>query len=98
MTNARVKAEKIEFLYLQPGDLYSEQGPEYWNRAMNHTFLGVNLYVRTCMSLEESNAEEAVGEYVYKITIERLDAEGQLKPEEIPVLDPSTPPGMRRRT
>jgi hypothetical protein len=98
MSNARVRAEKIEFMYLQPGDLYSEHGPEYWNKAMNHTFLGLELTVRSCMTLEDSNADESVGEYVYKITIERLDEEGQLMPDEIPVLDPSTPPGMRRRT
>jgi hypothetical protein len=65
----KVKATRIQACDLQPGDLFSTEGPDYWGCIDSLvTSIGERVYIRT--SMPSSFADDA-DEYVFKIEIER---------------------------
>ena len=66
----RVKAELVTGRDLEPGDLFSTAGPEYWDVAMDRVSVGEMVYVRTNA---DTDLFDDADEPIYRITIERGD-------------------------
>lgn len=84
----RIVAEKTEIANLKPGDLYSDRGPEHWNRL--GMIPGAQAYVRTDGEVDDPS------EMVYKLTIVRIgdnveDSNAHIRQ---PTVSPYVPPGM----
>lgn len=81
---AKVQAEEILGKDLQPGDLFSTGGPDYWDTAMDRGSLGERVYVRTNAPCPSDQANEPV----YRITISGREGQDQLKLfvwEDVPI-------------
>lgn len=63
----KVIATKVKASELEPGDLFSTAGPEYWELVNDMAIVGEKVYIRTNWPCPE----EQVDYVVYKITIER---------------------------
>lgn len=67
----KVIATKVKVGELEPGDLFSDAGPDKWAEATRSDrdicVLGVQVYIRTDDECPESRAEEDI----YRITIEQ---------------------------
>ena len=62
----KVIAEKVVAKELEPGDLFSAAGPEYWNNIDGKLSVGEKAYIRTnTPSLEAVDADS----YVYRLAI-----------------------------
>jgi hypothetical protein len=89
----KVMAQPIEARYLKPGDLYSEHGPEYWQRMLkSKAFAGVPLFLCVDTPVDDDSL-------VYRIEAE---VEGQPKKiEELAIshtlFSPLMPPGAKPR-
>ncbi len=93
MIRARIVAVKTEEQNLKPGDLYSERGPEYWNKAMGKNYLpGVPLLVRTN---DETQSDPHAS--VFRLTVVLEDTEKGTSDRDShvikPEFDPHKPPG-----
>lgn len=55
---------------LEPGDLFSVAGPDYWDRIDRDRAVGERLYVRTNT---EATAAEDASQMVFKITVATFD-------------------------
>ena len=64
----RVIAEPIVASELQPGDLFSVRGPEYWDNFTVHQSIGESVYIRT---EEPADKADDANMTVYKIIIEK---------------------------
>lgn len=85
----RYKVVKIAIKYLKPGDLYSTVGTEYWHSATHRddrVYETVNVRSNGPLSFPD--------EEVFKLTIERIDGEGQLVEKR--KMDPYRIPGVIR--
>ena len=69
----KFRAEKIVARDLDPGDLFSSAGPEYWDHAGETTAVGERVFIRTSVAVM-SPAIEA--EEVYRITVGVWHCEG----------------------
>ena len=67
----KVTATKVIARALQPGDLFSTVGPEYWDRISINRSVGERVYIRT-----ESPAQDfSDADYeVYRIEIQREES------------------------
>lgn len=72
----RIKAEEILGRELQPGDLFSTYGLEYWATAMDRGSIGERVYIRTNTSTPRAPDAD---EKVYRLTIEREGMEKALR-------------------
>lgn len=60
----RVIAEKVEAYNLEPGDIYSELGPEYWSQfPFRDKLVGEHVFMRTYVTDDEEK------ELVYRLTV-----------------------------
>jgi hypothetical protein len=66
-----IKTEKIVASTLQPGDLFSTLGPDYWDDAIMGPSIGERVYIRTHTP---SNRAPDPSLMVYKLTIEKIGA------------------------
>jgi hypothetical protein len=66
----KIKTELVQACNLQPGDLFSYAGPEYWDWATDekHGSIGERVYIRTETPAIRAPDADA---YIYRITIER---------------------------
>lgn len=81
---AKVQAEETLGKDLQPGDLFSTGGPDYWDTAMDTDSLGERVYIRTNAPCPSDQANEPV----YRITISGREGQDQLKLfvwEDVPI-------------
>ncbi len=53
---------------LEPGDLFSTVGPEYWDRYEERRSIGERVYIRT--GTPSGNAPDA-SQLIYKVEIEK---------------------------
>lgn len=65
---ARIKTTLVTARELQPGDLFSVYGPEYWSDALNRATIGERVYIRT--NVDAGLDPSADDTLVYKIEIE----------------------------
>lgn len=65
-----IRTEPVKGRDLQPGDLFSTLGPEYWDLFGQRDGVGERVYIRT--NAPAGNFPDA-DEYVYKITVERSE-------------------------
>jgi hypothetical protein len=63
----KVKATSIQACDLQPGDLFSTSGPDYWEHIDVIGSIGERVFIRT--NAPASNADDA-DMYLFKIEIE----------------------------
>lgn len=62
----RITAEPVHAEELQPGDLFSSAGPEYWDNVPRSPFIvGERVYIRVPTPCPDDQR----GELVYRITI-----------------------------
>jgi len=74
MTSKKViiKAEKVVANTLQPGDLFSTVGPDYWDDAIMGPAIGERVYIRTHIpSYHAPDGKVSV----YKLTIHPAPSE-----------------------
>lgn len=72
MTKAvRVLATAVHGRDLEPGDLFSLLGPDYWDRALDGATLGESVFIRTNLPTELTPDPNTI---VCKITIEVYEA------------------------
>ena len=62
-----IQAIKIMANDLQPGDLFSTAGPEYWGNIKHNRSLGEKVYIRT----DEPSPADQDNVELYKITINK---------------------------
>lgn len=67
----KIIATPIKGKYLQPGDLFSTVGPEYWDFYQERESIGEKVYIRTDTSALEAPDSEAI---VYKIEIKKVNS------------------------
>lgn len=60
---AKVVAVKTQAKLLNPGDLYSGRGPEFWDTVMDRALVGEPVYVKTNVPSDDPEEE------VFKIII-----------------------------
>ena len=65
---ARIVCTTTTGRHLQPGDLFSIEGPEYWDHAMDSHGIGQKVYVRTN---EDAMIAADLDEPVFKIEVVR---------------------------
>ena len=87
----KVKAEKIEAIHLEAGDLYSLEGQDYWNEvsAAGLADFGMPLFMRT----EAPVTAEMKDKTIYRIKI--AGAYVDRNPKISMRMDPHNPPGVR---
>ena len=87
---ARVIATQVEWHHLKPGDLFSEMGPAFWNRAMGGGLTG------WCCIRSNDDEVESDSASVYRLTVVLESEEGTARNAHVMHhgLDPSAPPGM----
>ncbi len=81
---AKIQAEMILGKDLQPGDLFSTAGPEYWDYAMDRGSVGERVYIRTNAPCPASQGNEPI----HRIAISGEEDRGQLKLfvwEDVPI-------------
>lgn len=84
----KIKAERVEGKYLKVGDLFSDQGPEFWSRTLKGTAKPLFL----CVNEPEKDDEELV----YRLSIEYpqdLDIVTVPSESQGPVVNPFKAPG-----
>lgn len=95
LNTARVIATKIEYEHLQPGDLWSDKGPEYWNGIMDKGFMSESVIMRTNAEYDVTSDDPAT---VYKLTIVITNSEIAAKQADVHTvsgdISPHSPPGM----
>jgi len=92
MTRARVIATKIEERYLKPGDLFSDKGPDFWNRTINGNMPAAQVFIRT----NDDQTEADDNATVFRLTIALEDEGGRLDRDRHviqPEFSPFAPPG-----
>jgi len=67
-----VKAEKVIASALQPGDLFSTVGPDYWDYAIMGPAIGERVYIRTHTPADRAPDGRTS---VYKLTIHSATGE-----------------------
>jgi len=66
----KVKCEQMFGSQLQPGDLFSTAGPDYWDQLDERGSIGERVYIRTNTPADVAVQGDAV---VFRITIEKGD-------------------------
>lgn len=95
LNTARVVATKIDPEHLQPGDLWSDRGPEYWSSAviMDHDPFPASIAIRSNTAYDEGFPDP-----VYKLTIVITNSEIAAKQADVHTvsgdISPHSPPGM----
>ena len=92
MRRSRIIAVKTSEANLRPGDLYSEKGPEFWNRVMSGHVQGQISVVTNDF---ESHAADV---FVFRLTIVTENEEGRVDRNQYLMaegFDPHTPPGVQ---
>lgn len=72
---ATIKCEQVCAADLQPGDLFSVVGDEYWSRALDIGFngsIGERVYVRTHVSADHADDAHSM---IYRLTIHVSDGD-----------------------
>jgi hypothetical protein len=89
---ARVIATKIEERYLAPGDLFSDKGPEFWNRVMFGNVPAVTVTIRT----NDMETESDPNAMVYRLTVALENDNVQERDHHVmqPEFSPFSPPGI----
>jgi hypothetical protein len=64
----KIIATPVKGKDLQPGDLFSVKGPEYWNYFEEKGAIGEKVYIRTATPSSTAPDEN---EMVYRITIQK---------------------------
>jgi hypothetical protein len=72
----KITAQPCKGADLNPGDLFSTAGPEYWAGA-DPTYIGEKVYVRTNADTPLDQTQEPV----FRIRISRADDEEGIEPE-----------------
>jgi hypothetical protein len=72
MRKVNIKTNKIIAKDLQPGDIFSTAGPEYWQSALMKASIGELVYIRTFVSALNADDHDIA---VYKIEIEIEETE-----------------------
>lgn len=67
-----IKAEPIKARELNPGDLFSTAGPEYWRFFGRLGSIGERVYIRTSAPASDASDADLT---VYKITVQANDAQ-----------------------
>ena len=62
-----IKAVLIRASDLQPGDLFSTAGPDYWNLALDKGSVGERVYIRTNAPVAGADDVDVI---VYRIEIQ----------------------------
>lgn len=70
MIKANIKVIPIKGRDLQPGDLFSSYGPDYWKEALNKRSIGERVYIRT--NAPSDNVPDA-DKIVWKVVITSVD-------------------------
>ena len=65
----KVKCEKVKASDLEPGDLFSTLGSEYWDGAMDAGSIGERVFVRTMVP---ASAAPDADTTIYRLTIEKI--------------------------
>ena len=68
MSRAKITATPIQAHLLQPGDLFSTVGPDYWSDALDKGSCGERVYIRTHVNQEWFDDADST---VYRITVEK---------------------------
>ena len=86
---ARIVAVKTAECYLEPGDLYSTQGPEYWVRAMKGSVLAQAMIVPNDAVFESNTS------FVFRLTIVKENGAATERNKHVvaPEFNPHLPPG-----
>ena len=71
----KIKAEKVSPVALEPGDLFSLAGQDYWSQIDTVGSIGEKVYIRTNEPVE--SAPDMLTR-VHRITIEHIDEDDLL--------------------
>lgn len=68
---AKVVATEVKARELEPGDLFSSLGPEYWDTALEGDSVGERVYIRTHQSADSASDADSP---VYRIEVVKSDS------------------------